>query len=430
MTHRQRILADRTLAAPAAFCFNILARTLGTILRRNHAVNPGQVREIIVAKLVGMGSAVQATPLLKALKQRCPNAKITFLTLRSNRTLVERLPAVDEVLCLDDRSTPRLGFSIVRIVATLIRRRADLYFDLEVYSAFASLLALWAVTRNRIGFYRHSSRFKKGIYTHLIYFNTRMSIRKLYLQLGRVVGVDPNADLATGPLRIDEADRQGMRTALQGAPGWQADQPYVIINANASDLLLERRWPTPYVVHVAEKLTAAGHTVVLVGSAPERAYVRDIFDRLSPGARERTVDTAGRLTLPQFLALLDGAACVLTNDTGPMHIAVALNRPTVCLFGPGDPGHYGHEHCQVATFYAPVFCSPCIYEIDKPPCNGNNICMQRIDPEPVVQVILNFLRGDAEALPAQGRMIRLPLMTDDGDGKPLGLVVRNSISQA
>ncbi len=189
MTHRQRILADRLMAVPAAFLFNGIARILGRWMKRDHSITSSNVKRIVVAKLIGMGSILQATPLLNALKQRYPDATITFVTMRSNGEFVNRLSFVDEVLVLDDRNAFAMAVSTVQTLAALIRRRADLYFDLELYSAFASLLALWAVTRIRIGFYRHSVAFKNGIYTHLVYFNTRMPVRQLYLQLGRVVGV-------------------------------------------------------------------------------------------------------------------------------------------------------------------------------------------------------------------------------------------------
>jgi ADP-heptose:LPS heptosyltransferase len=122
--------------------------------------------------------------------------------------------------------------------------------------------------------------------------------------------------------------------------------------------------------------------VVLIGARSELPYVQSLFDRFPTEVQARVANTAGRLTLGEMLVMLDGAACVLTNDSGPMHKAVALERPTVCLFGPANPGHYGQELPYVSIFYAPVFCSPCLYETDQPPCYGNNVCMQRIKPEP------------------------------------------------
>ena len=397
MTHRRRILADRLLAKPAVFLFNGVARILGAAMRRDHSMTSGNVNRIVIAKLLGMGSILQAMPLLRALKQRYPECQITFVSMRSNRDLLDRLSGVDQALTLDDRSIFAMAQTTLRTIAELIGQRADLYFDLEVYSAFASLLALFAITRNRIGFYRHSVAFKNGIYTHLIYFNTRMPVRRLYLQLGRVVGVAPNSSDLAGPIRVDDADRISVRDLLSHTPGWQPEQPYIVVNPNASDLLLERRWPTEYVVETINRLAGLGNQLAMIGAKDELPYVESIVERLAPETRTRVVNTAGRLTLGQLLALLEGAACVLTNDTGPMHMAAALRRPTVCLFGPANPEHYGHWLPNVEIFYVPVFCSPCLYEADRPPCNGNNICMQRIKPEPVIDSVLRLLGNNSNA---------------------------------
>jgi ADP-heptose:LPS heptosyltransferase len=441
VTHRARILADRLLGTPAAFVFNGIARVLGTILRRNHEISSNNVNYIVVAKLIGMGSILQSKPLLKALRDHYPNAKLTFVTMRSNADLVTRLGCVDEVLTLDDGSVPSLALSTMKTVVGLIRRHADIYFDLEVYSAFASLLALWAVTRNRIGFYRRSVAFKHGIYTHLVYFNTRMPVRQLYLQLGRVAGVASGQSELTGPIRIDSDDRLAVKQLLAEFPGWQVDKPYIVINPNASDLLLERRWPAECFVETVQRLVGLGHQIVFIGVANERGYVESLHAKLTADEQLHVANTAGMLSLGELLALLDGAACVLTNDTGPMHMAIALRRPTVCLFGPANPEHYGQQLANVDIFYARVFCSPCLYEADQPPCNGNNICMQQIRPQPVVQSVLRLMKQDLASedpparpdskrgtSPSRRRIARQAVISDAPDKSPLGVVVRGSLT--
>src|ERR1700692_2529249 len=311
MTHRQRILADRIIAVPAAFLFNGITRLLGMLLRRDHTITSSNVNRIVVAKLIGMGSILQATPLLKALRLRYPKAKLTFVTMRSNQELLLRLSCVDEVLVLDDRSVLTMAGTTLRTIATLISMRADLFFDLEVYSGFASLLALFAVTRNRLGFYRHSTAFKKGIYTHLVYFNTRMPVRQLYLQLGRVAGIPAGQSELLGPILVHDRERSEVSRLLAEAPGWQAEQPYIVINPNASDLLLERRWPTESVLEAIHRLVSLGNQIVLIGAPNEAGFVKSLFDKLAPEVQVRVVDTAGRLSLGELLALLQGAACVL-----------------------------------------------------------------------------------------------------------------------
>ncbi|HEV2521017.1 MAG TPA: glycosyltransferase family 9 protein [Candidatus Acidoferrales bacterium] len=429
MTHNQRILADRLLAVPVAFFFNGIARVLGKVLRRDHSIASSNVRHIVVAKLIGMGSILQATPLLKALKRKFPNATITFVTMRSNRELLSRLFYVDEVLVLDDRSLVRMGVSTLHVIAALLWHRADLYFDLEVYSAFASLLALWAVTRNRIGFYRHSVTFKRGIYTHLVYFNTRMAVRQLYFQLGRVVGVPPGEPDSIGPIRVDDQSRTTLRSFLSEAPQWQQGSSYIVVNPNASDLLLERRWPIESFAETLEQIVGNGYQIALIGVRDERSYVQGLIDRLSPEASSHVVNTAGRLTLGELFALLEGAACVLTNDTGPMHMSIALQRPTVCLFGPANPEHYGQDLDYVEIFYNKVFCSPCLYEADATPCHGNNICMQMIQPGPVADAVLRLASYDSSGRDSRHEkyLSRLLPISDAPDGSPLGVVARTSL---
>lgn len=429
MTHKGRILADRILAVPLAFLFNGLARLLGALLRRDHSMTPENVKVIVVAKLIGMGSILQATPLLKALKRRYPSAKLCFVTLRSNQELLTRISCVDEILWLDDRSLFAMGVTTLRTIAALIRRRADLYFDLEVYSGFASLLALWAATRNRLGFYRHSVAFKKGIYTHLLYFNTRMPVRQLYLQLGRVAGVPAGESDLTGPIQVLEHEKSSLRSILAQVPGWQPERPYIVVNPNASDLLLERRWPIQDTIEAISRLVASGNQIVLMGTPNEAPFVQSLFERLTPDIQFRVANTTGRLTLGELLALLDGAACILTNDTGPMHMAIAMQRPTVCLFGPANPEHYGQQLSFVEIFYVPVFCSPCLYEADDPPCGGNNVCMQQIKPEDVVEAVQRLAGTSFQAQGSQARvrLDRLPIISEAPDGKPLGVVVRASL---
>ena len=423
MTFRQRILFDRLLAVPVAVWLNAAVYLLGRILRRDHSIQPATTREIVVCKLVGMGSILQATPLLRALKQRFPQARVTFVALRANRDLLKRVEGVDRTLCLDDRGVLSMAWSSARILASLISSRPDHYFDLEVYSGFTCLLSLFSLARNRLGFYRHSNRFKKGIYTHLVYFNTRMPVRRIYLQLGCLAGVSTSANDVLGPVHIEPSERETLRKKLSDL-GLAADQPFVLVNPNASDLLIERRWPKEYFVEAINRLAGNGNNIVLMGTRAEAAYVSSLLEGVSAGLRKRVFNTAGMLSLGELLALIDTAACVLTNDTGPMHMAFALQRPVVCLVGPADPVHYGMEGPNIVTLYAPVSCSPCIYEVDEPPCHGNNVCMKRLSPQLAADSVLTLLKRSAQNTATLASVTRLPLSWFDETGEPLGTFQR------
>jgi ADP-heptose:LPS heptosyltransferase len=244
-----------------------------------------------------------------------------------------------------------------------------------------------------------------------------------------VAGIGFDQSELMGPIHIHDKERSSVARLLAESPGWRKEEPYILVNPNASDLLLERRWPVDSVVEAIVRMVSSGMQVVLIGAPNEAQFVRSVYEMLTPEIQYRVINTAGRVNLGELLALLEGAACVLTNDTGPMHMSIALQRPTVCLFGPANPEHYGQNLPYVEIFYAQVFCSPCLYEADEPPCNGNNICMQRIEPHAVVDAVHRLVDADRLGRDAHsgGRLNLLPIIADAPNGRLLGVVERASL---
>ena len=114
---------------------------------------------------------------------------------------------------------------------------------------------------------------------------------------------------------------------------------------------------------------------------------------------------------------------MVTNDTGPMHMAWALGAPTVALFGPGDPVHYGPSDYRFRVIKKSIYCSPCLYEADEPPCNGNNVCMQRISADEVLEAVEGLVRTPV-ARQSNGEVDAEFFVSQ---GKPLGRIVRGGL---
>lgn len=410
MNTRKKVFFDRLFCVPVAVALNFIARVFGKALSRNHSDSPDTVKTIIVAKFAGLGSIVQSTPLLEALHQRFPAAKIIFFTSNKNADLVGRLEHVDGIVGIDERNFLTVFFSTLVALSKIARLRADLYFDLEIYSAFASCMAILALTRNRYGFYRGSSIHKIGIYTHLVYFNTRVAIREIYLQLG----------FSAGCLRTDGAKLGSLAIREQDSREYESleipDAPLVVLNPNASDLMVERRWPMQSFCELARELKKSAN-VVAIGSAPERGYVSKLENA-------GVVNLAGRLSMGALLVLLKKCDLLVTNDTGPMHFAWALGTPTVGLFGPVNPGHYGMQAPNIRILYKPIYCSPCVHEVDEPPCGGNNVCMQRIGVGEVLDASLGLLRGEVSPIQASPQAEGF---FSSGNRRALGRIERGSI---
>jgi ADP-heptose:LPS heptosyltransferase len=381
MKTRSKVILDEWFGKTAVFLLNVCARILGFILRINHSIKPP--KRIVVCKFLGMGSIIQATPLLQSLKASFPEAKITFVTSNANRKLVESIYVVDKILTIDDSSALRIIKSTISLIGKLWTRRANLYIDLETYSYFSTALATISCATNRFGFYRIERNIRMGVHTHMMFFNSRAPIAQSYLQMARLAGCT-NIIESLYKFKVSDVDRRMMSDKLHLIPGYK-DGKYVIINPNASDLRIERRWPAEKFVSLINNLRQKypEKNFVLIGAKNERDWVYSIFSKFDYTMTERVYNTAGLFKLNELFALIEGSEMVITNDTGPMHISFAFAKPTIALFGPASPSQYG-QNPNAFGIYKNIYCSPCVHDFLTPPCHGDNQCMKKIDVDEVL----------------------------------------------
>lgn len=169
---------------------------------------------------------------------------------------------------MGDHGLFRLARTSLGTITRLIRARVDLYIDPEIHSAYASIAALLSLARNRAGIDRESAQHKQGNDTHLMYFNPRNPIRHIDLQLGRMIGCEPIEPDHFGPIWADAEGRRefAAKLAAAGLDG----QPYIVVNTNASDQLIERRRPAERFVEVVEALLAKDREAVIRAGPPRR----------------------------------------------------------------------------------------------------------------------------------------------------------------
>ena len=124
--------------------------------------------------------------------------------------------------------------------------------------------------------------------------------------------------------------------------------------------------------------------IILIGSTAEKNYVEGIVSACDK--QEKIISLAGKTSIQQLIGVIQQASLLITNDTGPMHIGFATKTKTLALFGPCSPNQYGfNKNCF--PIYKNVYCSPCVHEFERPPCNGNNECMRLIEVSEVMQLI-------------------------------------------
>jgi ADP-heptose:LPS heptosyltransferase len=417
-----KIKLDRTVGGAVALFLNISARILGFILRRNHVLDPSKIKVICVSKYAGLGSTLCSGPLLQSIKSSFPRAKLVFISSQNNAALLECMPVIDIRLYVSERSIISIVSSSLAVLCRLWRLRPEMYLDLEIYSFYSSSMATLSCAINRYGFYNKSAKLKKGQYTHLVFFNIAAPVRSLYLQLGHVAGCQVRENSFTGLIKLGpEEDQRAAEVMEEWLP---QDAPLFIVNPNASDLLLERRWPLESFASAISSLVemVPGLRVALVGSPSETDYIAQL-GRLLYDYRGQIREYAG-LPLPTFLALLRKADCFLTNDSGPMHMAFDFRVPTVALFGPASPGHLAShaDRSRTIILYEPVLCSPCIHSVDRCPCNGDNQCMKMITVPSVVEACFSFLRKTPHKIIhcQQWPLPKALIALSSPDGSPLG----------
>jgi ADP-heptose:LPS heptosyltransferase len=142
-----------------------------------------------------------------------------------------------------------------------------------------------------------------------------------------------------------------------------------------------KQWSGEGFAQVARHLMRRNFAVVLIGSDAERAVCRQVAN-MAPGA----VNLAGATSIGELAAVVGRSAICVTNDSGPMHLAVALNRPVVSIFGPTDSLWIGPYQRPDAVVSAAVSCSPCyLRQLDR--CPHHHACMRRISAQAVIDRI-------------------------------------------
>jgi ADP-heptose:LPS heptosyltransferase len=410
---KTKILIDKLVGLPLVYLLNVCARILGFILRINHSLDK-PFKTIAICKFVGMGSIVQSTPLLKTLRKNYPNAKIIFVTNETHLHLFKYINEVDDIYTIRDKSFFSLFVSNIQLLLKFWKNKPDVYIDLEIYSNYSSVITTMSLSKNRMGFFKDDKSYRKGMYTHMMFFNVKAPVSHAYLQFARMLGCkEIITELTIDTSKINTNIFEKIHQKLEYA----FEKKYIVINPNASDLRLERRWPPEKFVHLIKNLSTAysDYAFILIGDKSEVGYINAIADALTEN--KNIINSAGKLTLSELIALIANAALLVTNDTGPMHLAFASKTKTVSLFGPCSPQQYGGTENTI-SIYKNVYCSPCVHDFLIPPCKGDNQCMKKITVDEVQFAIEKMLADSYSDLQKNN--------TDytSLENKPLGIVLR------
>jgi heptosyltransferase-2 len=319
---------------------------------------------ILVVAPNWIGDALMAQPLLARLREKLPGVRLDALAPAWVAPVMRRMPEIDEVIEAPFRHGPLQLRARWQLGRSLRSRGYDQAIVLP-NSWKSGLVPFFADIALRSGYVGESRYGLLNLLYRAPTGKDRPDMRLHYARLADAPDAAPQAPLASPGLRVspDEISPVGKKFGLS--------QPYVALCPGA-EYGPAKRWP--YFADLARRL---GAPAVVLGSAGDAEAARGI----------EGTNLVGRTSLDEAIALLAGARAVVSNDSGLMHVAAALDRPQVALFGSSSPEHTPPASAQARVIWLHIECSPC-YRRECP--LGHFRCMKEIDVGMVVERLKAF----------------------------------------
>ncbi len=327
-----------------------------------------------------VGDMVMAQTLFQCLQQRHPGCVIDVLAPEWSRPILERMPEVRQTL-----SFP-LGHGVLEIATRRkIGKGLSGQYDQAILlpnSLKSALVPFFAGIPKRTGW--------KGELRYGLLNDIRVLDKQRYpLMIERFMALafEPDAELPKPyprpSLQIDPTSRDAALAKF----GLDLDRPVLALCPGA-EFGEAKRWPAEHYAKVAELKIREGWQVWLFGSKNDHPGGEELRLRLIPGLREECTNLSGATSLAEAIDLLSCAGAVVANDSGLMHVAAALNRPLVAVYGSTSPDFTPPlaEHVEIVSLG--LDCSPCF---DRTCRFGHYNCLRELKPRPVVAALDRLL---------------------------------------
>ncbi len=322
--------------------------------------------KILLVKLSSLGDVIHSLPVLSALKTSFPEAEIDWAVeepaaeILENHPFLERLLIFPRTRILEELRRGSL-FETRRFLRFLRQKPYDVVLDLQGLLKSGLLVGL-ARGKVKIGFANHREGSPLFYNFKLPPYDPDMHAVKRYLLVLKIFGIEPQK--VTFPL--PPVPSLAKLKSKFGLP--ERFAVFIPVARWPSKLWTISGWRT-----LAYRFAKEGLAPIIVGSEKDAPYVQKILSE-APGR-----SLCGKIRLLELASLLQGASLIVSVDTGPMHLAAALGKTVIALFGPTAPwrtGPFGEQH-QVIFKRLP--CSPCFQKV----CSRRS-CMEEISPQEIL----------------------------------------------
>jgi ADP-heptose:LPS heptosyltransferase len=359
-------------------------------------------RRILLIRPGGIGDMVVLLPAIALLKQRFPDAAMDIICEKRNQ-------AVLGLMGLENTALPYDAHPL-RLLAKLLRTRYDVAVDTEQFHHFSAVFAALSGAPVRVGF--KINPYRNALYTHLVNYAPDGPELVQFLRLLKPLGI-----------RDDHATLTGILAPYQGIlpPSCPQDysrvlpsEAFVVLHPCASSVY--KQWPPDKFGELAIQLHRRHSlAVVIVGDQNDRP-AGDLILAQCRKAGCPAFSWQGTLSLLETTAVLARGRLFVGTDSALAHLAVALGRPTVVLFGSSDSVKWGVVDASHAVVRSDLPCSPCSIFGYQKPCR-RVVCMQQITVEAAMAECERVLRSSSpSALLGEAQSNRFSERNDNKEG--------------
>lgn len=339
-------------------------------------------QKILVINLMHIGDLLLVTPVLRTLRTNYPHAHIALLADTKLADLVKYNQNIDELISIDKKGYHNKLSTYFSFVGEIRERKFDIVINLHANER-ASFIAALSGAKKIVGY----STFGLGMFFDKVIENRKAIKHQVHAHfdvLKETLGIT-NIDDRGIEMWLDEAAQQSAEAIWSQA--FQSSGKIVGLNIGAS--WPTKRWRKEYYAQLADILLDKGYGIAFFGGSMDIDIVNETINLMKNKQHPMLKTFTGKMTLQELAALLKKCSVLVTNDTGPMHVAVAMNVPLVSMFGPSPvPGFYPYSETSI-VLKTPMHCHPC----GKHKCPTNHECMWQIDVETVLKYTIEQLEN-------------------------------------
>lgn len=337
-------------------------------------------KKILVTFLMHLGDLTLTTPFIHALRKAAPDSHITFLADEKLKDVVLHNPYLDEVLTIDKKGRDNSLLALWGCARRLSKLDFDIVINLHPNERCSFICA---ATKAKVRTGTTHTIFKWR-WDKFIPLDRTIHAADMYLKVLTDLGVDK---LEHNGLEIfpSEDHRKGAEDFWRSHGVFATDK---LIGFNIGSAVVTKRWAPERFAEVADRLSAKGYKSVFFGGTMDEEMVDEAVAKM----KTTPIRATGAFTIGELAAAMNRCSLIITNDSGPMHVAISQKVPIVAMYGPSIPKLYGPYTKDAIIVTAQPPCMGCKDGM-KHKCDhaDKNNCMTRLTVDQVVEAAEKLL---------------------------------------